>query len=124
MDADTLENIDPALGHMAAFSKATGNITRQIHQLRESAIFSDGVLPARHKALIAALWSVSARCEPCLQFYMIRARELGATATEVGEVLAIAPAMGGCVGETWVLKAFAAFTDGEAGDREAACCVG
>ena len=98
---------------------ANGGTARHLKFMRQEAIFSDGVLPARLKALAAALWSVSARCEPCIRFYMQKARELGATREEIGEMLAVASAMGGCVGETWAVKAYSAVRDNL---PEAACC--
>ncbi|MGH8561790.1 MAG: carboxymuconolactone decarboxylase family protein [Nevskiales bacterium] len=106
-----LTAIDPALGRMGEFSKATGNVTAPVQKLRDSTIFRDGVLPARIKSLAALLWAVSSRCEPCIKFYAQKARELGATDTELGEMLAIAPAMGACVAEMWALRAFAAAQD-------------
>lgn len=122
MNVQDLKAIDPALGLMDEFSKLTGNTAPHIQKMRQEAIFTDGVLPAKMKALAAALWGISARCEPCLKFYVLKAKELGATEQEVGEFLAVASAMGGCVGEMWALKAYQAFKD----EKEAgtACCAG
>lgn len=122
MDAADLKSIDPALGLMAEFSKISHGTSRHIQAMREEAVFTDGVLPARVKALAAALWGISARCEPCLAFYMRQARELGATDAEVGEMLAIAVAMGGCVGEMWALKAFRAVSEKPEADDDGSCC--
>ena len=44
--------------------------------MRQEAIFTDGAVPARYKALGAMLWAVSARCEPCIKFYVQQARRL------------------------------------------------
>lgn len=122
----SLTDIDPALGLMAEFGKLTGNATRHINQMRQEAIFKDGALPARVKALSAMLWAISARCEPCFKFYVQRAVKLGATEQEMGEMLAVASTMGGCVGEMWALKAFKAykeFVSGEAApEAEPSCC--
>lgn len=93
-------------------------VARHLKVMRQEAIFSDGVIPARIKALAAALWSVSARCEPCIEAYMRKAQEFGATPQETAEMLAIASAMGGCVGETWANKALRAVEDGPVGG----CC--
>lgn len=101
------------------FAGISRGTARHLKLMRQEAIFSDGVLPARLKTLAAALWSVSARCEPCIRFYMQKAQELGATREEVGEMLAIASTMGGCVGETWAAKAFSAMDHGE---QNGACC--
>jgi alkylhydroperoxidase/carboxymuconolactone decarboxylase family protein YurZ len=107
------KKVDKAFEHFHAFSKISAGTTRELHKMREDVIFKDSVFLAKHKALIAALWGVSARCEPCLTYYILRAKELGATEAEVGEVLAIGSAMGGCVGETWALKAYKAFMEGD-----------
>ncbi len=106
-----LKTIDPALGLMGEFNKLNQNTSSHIHKMRQETIFSDGIFPAKIKALAASLWGISARCEPCLKFYILKARELGATEKEVGEFLAIASTMGGCVGEMWALKAYQAFRE-------------
>lgn len=121
-----LSDIDPALGLMAEFGKLTGNTVGHIDQMRQEAIFKDGALPARLKVLSAMLWAISARCEPCFRFYVQQAATLGATKQELGEMLAVASTMGGCVGEMWALKAFKAykdFTDGNAAtEPDPDCC--
>lgn len=121
MNAQDLKAIDPALGLLAEFSKVTKHTSGHIQKMRQEAVFTDGALPARLKALAAALWGISARCEPCLKFYILKARELGATDQEVGEFLAVACAMGGCVGEMWALKAYHAIKGG--GRLQDACCT-
>ncbi len=117
----TLEQIDPALGLMKEFSKVATGTAGAIHKMRQEAIFTDGEVPARLKALAAVLWSVSARCEPCITYYVQQAARLGATEQELGEFLAVASTMGGCVGEMWALKAYAAFK-GERSE-ETSCCA-
>lgn len=121
MNAQDLKAIDPALGLMGEFSKLTRNTAGHVQKMRQEAIFTDGVLPAKVKALAAALWGISARCEPCLKFYILKARDLGANEQEIGEILAIASAMGGCVGEMWALKAYQALKD--EGETGANCCA-
>lgn len=105
-----------------AFARALGTAA-PMQQLRERAIYTDGEIPARLKALAALLWSVSARCEPCIGHYANEARTRGASAAELGEMLAVATAMGGCVGETWARKAWDAFHgEGSADSDSAHCC--
>ena len=120
MNAQDLKDIDPALGLLGEFSKVTRNTAVHIQQMRQEAIFTDGVFPAKVKALAAALWGISARCEPCLKYYMLKARELGATEQEVGEFLSVASTLGGCVGEMWALKAYQA-VKGSSGPTETCC---
>lgn len=122
-----LTDIDPALGLITEFGKLTGCAAGHIQLMRQQAIFTDGAISARLKTLGALLWSISARCEPCLKFYMDQAVRLGATQEEVGETLAVASVMGGCVGEMWALKAFKAYKDSCSGqpvvEAEPSCCV-
>ena len=89
--------------------------------MREEVIFKDGALEAKYKSLIAALWGVSMRCDPCLTYYMLKAKELGITEAEVEEVLTIGSTMGGYVGETWALKAYKAFKEDNISSAECAC---
>lgn len=115
-----LKTTDPALDAMKDYSKVSSGTAPLIHKMRRKALYSDGVLSAKIKVLAAMLWSVSARCEPCVKYYAQKAVEHGATREELGEMLAVASTMGGCVGETWAVKAFAAALDDDA-DPE--CCV-
>ncbi len=117
--SDTLESIDPALAQLQAYAKISRGTSAAIHKMRQQAIFSDGAVPARLKALAAMLWAVSARCEPCLKYYAREAKRLGATEQELGDFLAVAATMGGCVGEMWAVKAYAGWHDGE---EAASCC--
>lgn len=115
-----LTDIEPAYMHLSDFAKATQGTTAAIQGMRQKALYSDGALSAKFKALAALLWSISSRCEPCVKYYAIKSRELGATEAEVGEMCAVASTMGGCVGETWALKAFGAFRSSTTeGDQ---CC--
>lgn len=120
MDSKQLKKIDPALGLMKDFSKISLGTTQAIQQLRQNAIFKDGVLPAKIKTLIAMVSGINARCEPCLVYYALQAKALGAQEAELGEVLAVVSTMGGCVGEMWALKAYKAFK--EQGEMSDACC--
>jgi AhpD family alkylhydroperoxidase len=116
----TLTEIEPAYEHLTDFAKATHGTTGAIQGMRQKAIYSDGALPAKFKVLSALLWSISARCEPCVKYYAMKSREIGASEEEVGEICAVAATMGGCVGETWALKAFAAFREPSGSEDE--CC--
>ena len=123
-----LKKIDPSLGLIKEFGKVSGSTASYIDKMRSEAIYKDGEVPARFKALSAMLWSVSARCEPCIRFYVAQAVDRGATEPELGEFLAIANTMGGCVGEMWALKAFKAYKeftsreDSTCRTEELACC--
>ena len=114
-----LSEIDPALELMEKFAKVTGKAVSHIDSLRKEAIFTTGDVPAKYKVLAACLWAIAGRCESCIKFYIMQATKLGATEKEVGEFLAIASTMGGCVGEMWALKAFKAYHDKQGTDS---CC--
>lgn len=115
------KKIDPAYGHLKEFSKVRLGAMALIHKMREEVIFKDGALEVKYKALIAALWGVSMRCELCLTYYMLKAKELRITEAEVGEAFSIASTRGGCVGEAWALKAYKAFKEDDVSSAE---CVG
>ncbi len=119
-----LKKVDPALELMNEFAKATNGMPAMVDRLRQKSIFSDGVVPIKFKILAAVLWSINSRCEPCFKYYIQQAIKQGATEAELGEFLAVASAMGGCVGEMWALKAYEAFKVG--GDPNSAsdehCC--
>jgi AhpD family alkylhydroperoxidase len=120
-----LKNIDPALELMKDFSRVTNGMPSLIEQMRQKAIFSEGQVPKKFKILTAMLWSISSRCEPCIKFYVYQAMKAGATEQELGEFLAVASTMGGCVGEMWALKAYKAFKDSKGEDLSEtapSCC--
>lgn len=120
-----LKQIDPALELMKEFGKVTNGMPSLIDQMRQKSIFLDGPVPKKFKILTAMTWSISSRCEPCIKYYVQQAIKAGATEQELGEFLAIASTMGGCVGEMWALKAYKAFKDfdgGESSNNEHSCC--
>lgn len=112
--------IDPALESMKEFSKLSKSTASAIQKMRQDAIFSDGIFSPKIKAAMATLWSISAKCEPCLKYYAVKSKELGLSEEELGELLAVGSAMGGCVGELWCLKAFHAFKNAD--QMKEACC--
>ena len=120
MNNEQLVQIDPALALMKDFSKVSLGTTQAIQRLRQEVIFKDGVLPAKIKTLIAMVSGINARCEPCLTYYALQAKTLGASEIELGEVLAVVSTMGGCVGEMWALKAYKAFKEQDT--TLGACC--
>lgn len=96
-----VSEIDPIAVKLRKTSpKVTGGILR----VRESAL-AEGVFPAKVKVLTALSLSVAIRCEPCIEMYVERAIEEGATYEEIVEFLNLAMAMQGCPGEAWALKA-------------------
>lgn len=116
-------SIDPALGLIKEFSKATHGVPAHIQKMRQETIFKEGVVPVRYKILASVLWAINAKCEPCIRFYVLQAIKSGASEEELGEFLAVAATMGGCVGEMWALKAYKVYKDGTAGTvQDESCC--
>ncbi|WP_133139280.1 carboxymuconolactone decarboxylase family protein [Legionella genomosp. 1] len=115
----SIESIDPALGYLASFNKAALGISHDIQALRQKTIFTDGVLDAKTKALMAMICGINERCEPCLAYYVLEAKKRGLTEQALGEALAVVTTMGGCVGEMWALKAFKAYREEGTGQS---CC--
>lgn len=115
-----LKNIDPAFNSLKQFAKVTGGSPKDVQGMREKYIYNDGVLPSKIKVMFALLWSISEKCEPCIKYYSQKSKELGVTEEELGELLAVASTMGGCVGEMWALKAFNAYKANNSGAEN--CC--
>jgi AhpD family alkylhydroperoxidase len=113
-----LSDIDPSLAALPRFARVTNGSTRQVDEMRRQHLYADGALSAKTKILMALLWSVSSRCEPCIKYYAVRAKEAGVSDAELGETLAVATTMGACVAETWAVKAF----DAAAGEANGADC--
>lgn len=121
-----LKKIDPALGLLGEFAKISHETVAKINKMRETVIFKDTTVSAKYKTLGALLWSINAKCEPCIKFYIHKAVTAGATEQEIGDFLAVASTMGGCVGEMWALKAYKAYK--EVGNKnisadDPSCCV-
>jgi len=71
--------------------------------------YQDGVLPGKVKILTSLAISIAIRCEPCINSYVQKAVAHGVTREELGEILNVAIAMGGCPGEAWAFKALKAY---------------
>jgi AhpD family alkylhydroperoxidase len=61
----------------------------------ESAAYSDGALPKKHKELIAIGISVAGNCESCMQWHIEQAAKSGASFEEIFEAIEVAIEMGG-----------------------------
>lgn len=69
------------------------------------ALFADGALSGKTKMMMALLWSISARCAPCIDCYARKALEVGVTQEELDELTSVAVTMGACVAEVWARRA-------------------
>ena len=84
---------------MAAFSDL-GNAT-----------FTDGVISAKQKELIALAIGVTVRCDGCLTFHARASHRRGATRAEVAEAISVAIQMGGGPSMVYGGAALAAFDE-------------
>jgi AhpD family alkylhydroperoxidase len=76
-----------------------------------ASVFTDGVLDAKTKELIALAISVNKQCDGCIASHARGAARRGATATEVAEALGVAIALSGGPGTVHAPRAFAAFEE-------------
>ena len=58
-------------------------------------IMKDGILPLKHKELIALAIGVALRCEPCIILHVKKCLEAGATKEEILDASAVAVMMQG-----------------------------
>jgi len=63
-------------------------------ELEEKA-FSDGALSKKTKELMALSISIVTKCEPCMEWHLDQALQVGATEEEVYETIDVAIEMGG-----------------------------
>ncbi|MEX1008591.1 MAG: carboxymuconolactone decarboxylase family protein [Acidimicrobiia bacterium] len=80
-----------------------------------SAAMADGEISARMKELVALAISVVKGCEGCVAHHARRAARLGATRSEVAEILSVALLMDGGPATVYGPRAWEAFIEFESG---------
>ncbi len=63
----------------------------------DNAVYRDGALDAKTKELLGLAASLVLRCDDCITYHVIRAKEVGATDAEFDEVMAIGMVVGGSI---------------------------
>ncbi len=63
----------------------------------DTTVYRDGALDAKTKELLGLVASVVLRCDDCISYHAIRAKEVGTTDTEFDEVMAIGLVVGGSI---------------------------
>jgi AhpD family alkylhydroperoxidase len=63
----------------------------------DSAVYRDGALDAKTKELLGLVASLVLRCDDCISYHTIRAKEVGTTDEEFDEVMAIGLVVGGSI---------------------------
>lgn len=79
---------------LAPFRKAQPEAMRGFAQLAQASM-AEGTLSAKHKELIALAIGVTQRCSGCIGFHVKALQKLGATRSELEEMLAVCVYMGG-----------------------------
>jgi len=69
--------------------------------------YAEGALPARTKELLGLVASAVLRCDDCVTYHLVCAREEGAKKEEVVEALSIALVVGGSITIPHLREAFA-----------------
>lgn len=79
-------------------------------------VFKDSAISLKNKELITLGIAIAVRCEGCIESHIKKLVGLGATKEEIGEVVAVAVAMGGGPSTVYggkALEAFVQFTEGK-----------
>jgi len=63
----------------------------------DSAVFREGALDVKTKELLGLVASLVLRCDDCIAYHVICAREIGVTDKEFDEVMAIGLVIGGSI---------------------------
>ncbi len=63
----------------------------------DSAVYRDGALDARTKELLGLVASLVLRCDDCISYHVIQARENGVTDKEFDEVMSVGMVVGGSI---------------------------
>ncbi len=73
----------------------------------DSDVYADGALPRRTKELLGLVASLVLRCDDCISYHLIQAREAGLRREEVLEALAVGLVVGGSIVIPHLRRAFA-----------------
>jgi AhpD family alkylhydroperoxidase len=77
-------------------------LSRDNHDIKrffalDAAVYRDGALDAKTKELLGLAASLVLRCDDCISYHAVRAKEAGTTDAEFDEVMAIGLVVGGSI---------------------------
>lgn len=72
----------------------------------DSAVYRQGALSAKAKELLGLIGSLVLRCDDCISYHTIRAKEAGVNEKEFDEVMSIGLVIGGSITIPHVRRAF------------------
>jgi AhpD family alkylhydroperoxidase len=73
----------------------------------DSSVYRDGALDGKTKELLGLAASLVLRCDDCIAYHVIRAKETGLTEDEFGEVMSIGLVVGGSITIPHIRRAYA-----------------
>ena len=76
---------------------ARGDVNIKRFFALDNAVYRDGALDAKTKELLGLAASLVLRCDDCIAYHVIRAREAGTTDREFDEVMSIGLVVGGSI---------------------------
>jgi AhpD family alkylhydroperoxidase len=100
-----IQNISTQLG---PFRKAQPEAMQGFGQLAKAAM-AEGAVSEKHKELIALAIGITQHCSGCIGFHVKALKRLGATKTELEEMLAVCVYMGGGPALMYASEALAAW---------------
>lgn len=72
----------------------------------DSAVYRDGALPAKTKELLGLAASLVLRCDDCITYHVIRAKENQVSEAEFDEVMSIGLVVGGSITIPHIRRAY------------------
>jgi len=72
----------------------------------DSAVYREGALDSKTKELLGLVASLVLRCDDCINYHTIRAKEVGVNEKEFDEVMAIGLVVGGSITIPHLRRAF------------------
>ncbi len=72
----------------------------------DGAVYRDGALPAKTKELLGLAASLVLRCDDCITYHVIRARDNQVTEAEFDEVMSIGLVVGGSITIPHIRRAY------------------
>ncbi len=90
-------------------------LTKRFFALDNDA-YADGTLPRKVKELMGLVASLVLRCDDCITYHLVRAREAGATTEELVEAMGIALVVGGSIVIPHLRRAYALLAELEGGE--------
>jgi ribonuclease HI len=77
----------------------------------DGAVYRDGALSAKTKELLGLVASLVLRCDDCVTYHVIQAREAGVSEREFDEVMSIGLVVGGSITIPHVRRAYRAWNE-------------